>query len=180
MWQTKYASAVPKNLGLGLNFWPCREGYFVSGCPQSVHISHITSGEANANATRKKHTTFSKDFMLHHLQDKIPPFWLHSDIYVIHLFQKMAPENGYPFHRVWDQRFFELYFWGDFPFYFFHLIFYVIFPYSFSENGSRHCFRWRPIPPCPGQEIGETSFERTASTSSLVRFMSSSFSLRSN
>ena len=23
MWQTKYAAAVPKNLGLGLNFWPC-------------------------------------------------------------------------------------------------------------------------------------------------------------
>ena len=36
MWQTKYASAVPKNLGLGLNFQPCREGYFLSGRPQSV------------------------------------------------------------------------------------------------------------------------------------------------
>jgi hypothetical protein len=31
MWQTKYASAVPKNLGL--IFRPCREGYFLSGCP---------------------------------------------------------------------------------------------------------------------------------------------------
>jgi hypothetical protein len=31
MWQTKYASAVPKNLGLGLNFWPFSEGYFLSG-----------------------------------------------------------------------------------------------------------------------------------------------------
>jgi hypothetical protein len=30
MWQTKYASAVPNNLGLGLNFWPCSEGYFLS------------------------------------------------------------------------------------------------------------------------------------------------------
>ena len=28
MWQTKYALAVPKNLGLGLNFRPCSEGYF--------------------------------------------------------------------------------------------------------------------------------------------------------
>ena len=36
MWQTKYASAVPKNLGLGLNFRPCSEGYFLSGCPLSV------------------------------------------------------------------------------------------------------------------------------------------------
>ena len=24
---------VPKNLGLGLNFWPCSEVYFLSGCP---------------------------------------------------------------------------------------------------------------------------------------------------
>jgi hypothetical protein len=30
---TKYASAVPKNLGLGLNFRPCSEGYFFSGRP---------------------------------------------------------------------------------------------------------------------------------------------------
>ena len=30
MWQTKYASAVPKDLGLGLNFRPC---YFLSGRP---------------------------------------------------------------------------------------------------------------------------------------------------
>ena len=26
MWQTKYVSALPKNLGLGLNFQPCSEG----------------------------------------------------------------------------------------------------------------------------------------------------------
>ena len=30
MWQTKYASAVPKNLGLGLNFRPCSEDFFLS------------------------------------------------------------------------------------------------------------------------------------------------------
>ena len=36
MWQTKYASAVPKNFGLGLNFRPCSEGNFVSGRPWSV------------------------------------------------------------------------------------------------------------------------------------------------
>ena len=33
MWKTKYASALPKNLGLGLNFRPCSEGYFLSGRP---------------------------------------------------------------------------------------------------------------------------------------------------
>ena len=36
MQQTKYFLAVPKNLGLGLNFRPCSEGYFLSGRPQSV------------------------------------------------------------------------------------------------------------------------------------------------
>ena len=36
MWQTKYASAVPKSLGVGLNFWPCSEGYFLPGRLQSV------------------------------------------------------------------------------------------------------------------------------------------------
>ena len=29
MWQTKYASAVPKNLGVGVNFLPGSEGYFL-------------------------------------------------------------------------------------------------------------------------------------------------------
>ena len=33
MGQTKYASAVPKNLGVGVNFRPCSEGYFLSGRP---------------------------------------------------------------------------------------------------------------------------------------------------
>ena len=31
--QTKYASAVPKNLGLGFDFWPCSEGDFLTGRP---------------------------------------------------------------------------------------------------------------------------------------------------
>ena len=33
MWQTKYALAVPENLGVGVNFRPCSEGYFLSGRP---------------------------------------------------------------------------------------------------------------------------------------------------
>ena len=33
MWQTKYALAVPKYLGLGLNFQPCSEDYFFYGRP---------------------------------------------------------------------------------------------------------------------------------------------------
>ena len=30
MWQTKYALAVPKNLGLGFDFWPWSEGNFLN------------------------------------------------------------------------------------------------------------------------------------------------------
>ena len=30
MWHTNYASAVPKNLGVGLSFWLCSEGCFLS------------------------------------------------------------------------------------------------------------------------------------------------------
>ena len=41
MWQTRYALAVPKNLGLGLNFRPCSKGYFFSGCPQSVPFNKL-------------------------------------------------------------------------------------------------------------------------------------------
>ena len=29
----KYASAVPKNLELGFDFWPCSEDDFLIGCP---------------------------------------------------------------------------------------------------------------------------------------------------
>ena len=36
MWQTKYASAVPKNLGVGVDFRSCSEGDFLTGRPQSV------------------------------------------------------------------------------------------------------------------------------------------------
>ena len=33
MWQTKYASAVPINLGLGFDFWPCSDGDFLTWRP---------------------------------------------------------------------------------------------------------------------------------------------------
>ena len=39
MWQTKYAAAIPKNLGVGVNFRPCSEGYYLSGRPQSVILT---------------------------------------------------------------------------------------------------------------------------------------------
>ena len=31
MWQSKYASAVPKNLGVGVDFGPCVEEDFLTG-----------------------------------------------------------------------------------------------------------------------------------------------------
>ena len=33
MWQTKYATTIPKNLGVGVNFRQCSEGYFLFGRP---------------------------------------------------------------------------------------------------------------------------------------------------
>ena len=36
MWQTKYASVIPKNLGVGVNFRPCSEGNFLTGRPLFV------------------------------------------------------------------------------------------------------------------------------------------------
>ena len=33
MWQTKYATAVPKNLGVGVDFRSCSEGDFLTGRP---------------------------------------------------------------------------------------------------------------------------------------------------
>ena len=33
MWQTKYALAVSKNLGVGVDFLLCREGDFLTGRP---------------------------------------------------------------------------------------------------------------------------------------------------
>ena len=38
MWQTKYAAAVPKNLGLGLNLRPCSEGYIFALWPSVVRV----------------------------------------------------------------------------------------------------------------------------------------------
>ena len=35
MWQTRYALAVPINLGLGFDFRPCSEGDFLTGRPYS-------------------------------------------------------------------------------------------------------------------------------------------------
>ena len=46
MWQTKYASATPKHLGLGVNSRPCSEDYFLSERPQYVEWSKEPCPEA--------------------------------------------------------------------------------------------------------------------------------------
>ena len=35
MWQIKYALAIPKNLGVGVDFQPCSEDDFLTGRPYS-------------------------------------------------------------------------------------------------------------------------------------------------
>ena len=41
MWQTKNALAIRKNLRVGVNFWPCGEGYLLSERPYSVFAPHL-------------------------------------------------------------------------------------------------------------------------------------------
>ena len=53
MWQTKYASAVPKNLGLGFDFRPCSEGDFLNVLPQSVVRGLIHQNAALHNKSCK-------------------------------------------------------------------------------------------------------------------------------
>ena len=43
MWQTKYASAISINLGLGFDFQPCSEGDFLIGPPKSVLYAMLNS-----------------------------------------------------------------------------------------------------------------------------------------
>ena len=43
MWQTKYALAVPKNLGVGIDFRPCSEGDFLTGRASVVRDPDIHS-----------------------------------------------------------------------------------------------------------------------------------------
>ena len=57
MWQTKYASAAPKNLGVRVVFWPCSVGDFLNGRPHFVFKTmsqfmsmHLKENE-NANQT---------------------------------------------------------------------------------------------------------------------------------
>ena len=40
MWQIKYALAVPKNLGVGVDFRPCSKGDFLTRYPLSVFYSN--------------------------------------------------------------------------------------------------------------------------------------------
>jgi hypothetical protein len=52
MWQTKYATAVPNNLRVGFDFWPCSEGDFLTGRPKSVDgCTHMENSAEQADAT---------------------------------------------------------------------------------------------------------------------------------
>ena len=55
MWQMKYASAVPKNLGLGSDFQPCSEDY-ISHWASVVRVwDHPFKGFFEARAEIQKH-----------------------------------------------------------------------------------------------------------------------------
>ena len=41
MWQTKYALALPKNLGVRVDFWPFSEDKFLSGCPRTAVVEIV-------------------------------------------------------------------------------------------------------------------------------------------
>ena len=62
MWQTKYASAVTKNLGVGVDFRPFSEGYFFSGRPQSVFPTKLS--ESEPIKCRKKHEDWTQPISL--------------------------------------------------------------------------------------------------------------------
>ena len=47
MWQTKYASAVSKYLGLGFDFRLCSKGDFLNGRPQSVGSTTLHLGSSS-------------------------------------------------------------------------------------------------------------------------------------
>ena len=64
MWQTKYASDVPKNLGLGLNFRPCSE--FFSGRLYSVEtVIYVVTREFRNYAVNQKLLGLKSDQNLH-------------------------------------------------------------------------------------------------------------------
>ena len=52
MRQTKYASAVPKNLGLGFDFRPCSGGDFLTGRPYLVRV--LKQVTATSLSTKKE------------------------------------------------------------------------------------------------------------------------------
>ena len=64
MWQTKYALALPKNLGLGVNFRPCSEGYFLSGHLKSVDNTNLLTWQFGVvNRLPKKWLTKSNSML---------------------------------------------------------------------------------------------------------------------
>ena len=71
MWQTKYPLAIPKNLGVGVNFRPCSEGYFLSGRPQSVSFGMRRAG-LNHSLANALYTTQYFYYKVHSLLYGLP------------------------------------------------------------------------------------------------------------
>ena len=92
VWQTKYAATVPKNLGLGLNFWPCSEGYFLSGRPQSVHSGTSFQNSYYAYDTLRNNLMTINISSANSVQlERSKRFIMKKKRhYVLHLFSKLA------------------------------------------------------------------------------------------
>ena len=79
MWQTKCASVVPKNLGLGVDFRPCSEGDILTGCPQSVlesiQMQHRSLVNSFSSMEKRKIASFSSSFNLIHLVQGLPQYF---------------------------------------------------------------------------------------------------------
>ena len=63
MWPTKYASAIPKNLGVGDDFRPYREGDFLTRRPYSVG-PRISVCPPRGSELKKARTLLHKSFQL--------------------------------------------------------------------------------------------------------------------
>ena len=86
MWQTKYSSVVPKNLGLGVDFRQCSEGNCLSGCPLSMYVKMhstccVTVGVVSTYAKKTiyfHHENWIHNFAVHYCELFIGKIRLHN------------------------------------------------------------------------------------------------------
>ena len=82
MWQTKYASAVLKNLGVGVNFRPCSEGWasVVRGMQEEKHLSVYLGSLVQLFNYFKKETYRNRDFNFEFACEKLLTTYFHEKV----------------------------------------------------------------------------------------------------